>query len=62
MAGQPLRLTLGLAWYLTKNKLRRRQRFPLTIADPGLAGQGPSTASQAAWALSGLLAPSGGEW
>jgi len=35
MAGQPLRLTLGLAWYLIKNKLRRRQRFPLTIADPG---------------------------
>jgi hopanoid biosynthesis associated radical SAM protein HpnH len=31
MAGQPLRLTLGLAWYLIKNKLRRRQRFPLTM-------------------------------
>ena len=35
MAGQPLRLTLGLARYLIKNKLRRRQKFPLTIADPG---------------------------
>ena len=31
MAGQPLRLTLGLARYLIKNKLRRRQRFPLTM-------------------------------
>lgn len=62
MAGQPLRLTLGLAWYLIKNKLRRRQRFPLTIADARLAGQGPSAASQIAWALLGLLAPSGGEW
>jgi hopanoid biosynthesis associated radical SAM protein HpnH len=31
MVGQPLGLTLSLAWYLIKNKLQGRDKFPLTM-------------------------------
>src|SRR5207245_10592997 len=31
MSGRPLRLSIKLAWYLFRQKLRGRQRFPLTM-------------------------------
>ena len=31
MPGQPLRLSIKLGWYLFRQKLRGRQRFPLTM-------------------------------
>ena len=31
MAGRPLRLSLKMAWYLVKQKIRGRERFPLTM-------------------------------
>src|SRR5437870_8631451 len=31
MSGRPLRLSIKLAWYLFRQKLRGRERFPLTM-------------------------------